>query len=104
MGFFPAVSPVLAGLDQRGLAANPEDWDTKVAEAVRGFSTAYGNGALLERNRALIDYGSLATQAAYVFMYVAGHADFLNQVLTRRRLWACWLERPGPTRYRWRTL
>lgn len=82
MGFFPAVSPVLAGLDQRGLAANPEGWDAKVADAVRAFSSAYGNGALLERNRALIDYGALETQTAYVFMYVAGHADFLNQVLT----------------------
>lgn len=82
MGFFPLVSSVLAELDRAGIAADGTEWDGKVAEAIRAFNSAYGNGALLQRDRSLIDYGALATQAAYVFMYVGGHADFLAQVLS----------------------
>jgi hypothetical protein len=85
MGFFPAVSPILAGLDRQGSALLGQDWDRRVAEAILGFNAAYGNGNLLQRNRQLIDYGDLSTQAAYVFMYVAGHADFLHSVLNRGR-------------------
>lgn len=83
MGFFSAVSPVLADLDRMGGTAAGNAWDDRVAEAIRGFSNAYGNGALLQSERTLIDYGALETQAAYVFMYVGGHADFLDQVLRR---------------------
>ena len=83
MGFFESVSPVLAGLDRQGVALHGREWDKAVASAILGFKDAYGNGNLLQRNRKLIDYGDLATQAAYVFMYVAGHADFLHQVLKR---------------------
>lgn len=80
MGFFPAVSPILAGLDRQGIAALGDDWDRSVASAILGFNAAYGGGNLLKQNRRLIDYGDLSTQAAYVFMYVAGHADFLHTV------------------------
>lgn len=85
MGFFPSVSPILAGLDRQGIATLGADWDKSVASAILSFNAAYGNGNLLQRNRKLIDYGDLATQAAYVFMYVAGHADFLHAVLNRGR-------------------
>lgn len=83
MGFFPSVSPILAELDQRGIAEHGDDWDRQVATAILSFNSAFGNGNLLLRNRKLIDYGDLATQAAYVFMYVAGHADFLHMVMRR---------------------
>ncbi len=85
MGFFPSVSPILAGLDRQGVVAHGDDWDDCVVSAILNFSTAYGNGNLLKTNRKLIDYGALSTQAAYVFMYVAGHADFLFSVLQRGR-------------------
>lgn len=83
MGFFPRVSPILAGLDRRGLSERGNNWDGQVAQAIVDFGTSYGGGNLLQPNRKLIDYGDLATQAAYVFMYVAGHADFLAQVLRK---------------------
>lgn len=83
MGFFSSVSPVLVELDRQGIAAHGAGWDLQVATAIRGFNAAFGNGNLLIKNRKLIDYGDLATQTAYVFMYVAGHADFLHMVLRR---------------------
>jgi len=50
---------------------------------VKQLSAAYGGGNLLNKNRKLIDYSALATQTAYVFMYVASHADFLAQVFAK---------------------
>jgi hypothetical protein len=85
MGFFPSVSPILAGLDGQGNALHGPKWDQAVASAILGFHAAYGNGNLLRHNRKLIDYSDLATQAAYIFMYVAAHADFLHMVLNRGR-------------------
>jgi hypothetical protein len=80
---FPLVSPILTGLDRRGRSERGSAWDQQVASAILGFGASYGSGNLLQANRKLIDYGDLATQTAYVFMYVAGHADFLFQVLMR---------------------
>lgn len=83
MGLFPQVSPVLNELDRQGSAQFGEKWDRAVFDAILGLNASYGGRNLLDRNRKLIDYGALATQAAYVFMYVAGHADILGQVFAK---------------------
>jgi len=83
MGLFPLVSPVLNGLDRQGSALFGDRWDDKVKGAVQQLITAYGGGNLLNKNRKLIDYSALATQTAYVFRYLASHADFLAQVFAK---------------------
>jgi hypothetical protein len=83
MGFFQKVSPILAQLDHEGRQERGTAWDKQVAQAIVDFGNSYGGGNLLQPNRKLIDYSDLATQTAYVFMYVAGHADLLHQVLAR---------------------
>lgn len=83
MGFFPKVSSILSGLDRQGVSERGDVWDKQVAQAIIDFGASYGGSNLLQRNRKLIDYGDLAAQTAYVFMYVAGHADFLSQVMAK---------------------
>jgi hypothetical protein len=83
MGMFRRVSPILTQLDQQGRGARGDAWDKQVAQAILDFGSSYGGGQLLQTNRKLIDYSDLATQAAYVFMYAGGHADFLEQVMDR---------------------
>lgn len=83
MGLFRRVSPILTQLDQQGRNQRGEAWDKQVAQAIVDFGTSYGGGNLLQPNRKLIDYSDLATQTGYVFMYAAGHADLLKQVMER---------------------
>ena len=83
MGMFRKVSPILTQLDSQGRSARGEGWDGQVAQGIVNFKESYGGGNLLKSNRKLLDYSDLATQTAYVFMYVGGHADFLKQVMER---------------------
>jgi hypothetical protein len=78
MPTFPAVSPLLLNLDHQGVAEFGADWDGKVCEAILDLRNRYTQ--LRERDRKLIDYGSLPVQMAYAFMYVGANANCLNQV------------------------
>lgn len=78
-----AISKVLADLDEAGEAEFGETWDDRVAEVLDGFPGSYAN--LTKPDREPIDYGSLAAQAAYLFMYAPRHADFMRQILQRFR-------------------
>lgn len=79
MKTFPAVSPLLHELDRQGGAAFGQEWDAKVCEAIRDLRNRYTQ--LRDRQRKLIDYGSLPVQMVYAFMYVGANANCLYQVL-----------------------
>ena len=79
MKTFPAVSPLLQDLDRQGVVAFGHEWDAKVCEAIIDLRSRYTE--LRNRQRKLIDYGSLPVQMAYAFMYVGANANCLYQVM-----------------------
>lgn len=83
---FEIVNAVLGDLDDHGLDTHDDEWEDLITEQLAYLEGCYGNHNLLNADRELIDYGSLSTQAAYVFMYMAGHADFIYQILVKTRV------------------
>lgn len=79
---YDAVKAVLAALDAQG-EADHDDWSEQVAASLATLEGSYRE--LRNANRDLIDYSDLATQAAYVFRYVLGHADFVYDFLKHAR-------------------
>ena len=79
MSTFRLVTPLLRELDRRGVLEFGDEWDANVVSAIEDLENRYKQ--LRDRNRKLIDYGSLPVQMAYAFKYVASHADFLTQVM-----------------------
>lgn len=82
---FAVFDTVLSELNSSGEDAFGDKWPAAVAEAAEALSAYYGNQNLRNPNRKLVEYGGLATQAAYIFMYAIGRADFTYQLLTRFR-------------------
>lgn len=79
---YDAVKSVLTALDAQG-EADFNDWNEQIAERLLSLEVSYRE--LRNADRELIDYSELATQAAYVFRYVLGHADFICDFLQRCR-------------------
>jgi hypothetical protein len=75
---YDAVKAVLTALDEQG-DADYDDWSDRLTERLASLEASYRD--LRNANRDLIDYSDLATQAAYVFRYVLGHADFIYDFL-----------------------
>ena len=82
---FDVFDNVLSELNSSGEDVFGDEWHAKVAESIDGLSAYYGNQNLRNPNRQLVDYSGLPTQAAYVFMYAVGRADFTYQLLSRFR-------------------
>ena len=81
---YQAVSEVLAGIDAEGRAGSMEAaWEGNVLNRMDALKASYTT--LSEVGRPLIDYSELATQAAYVYRYVLGHAEFIYEFLTLAR-------------------
>jgi hypothetical protein len=80
---YDSVKGVLAALDAQG-DTDYEDWNDQVASSLATLEGSYRE--LRNANRDLIDYNDLATQAAYVFRYVLGHADFVHDFLKHARV------------------
>lgn len=74
---------LLYDIDQQGQAEMQDDWDDEVASRLESLRDAYDNLTVL--GRAEIDYSDLATQAAYVFAYGIGRAEFTYQLLKGHR-------------------
>lgn len=79
---YDVVKNTLSALDEQG-TADHEDWETLVADRLESLEISYTN--LRDPNRDLIDYSDQATQSAYVFRYVLGHAEFNYQFLKMAR-------------------
>lgn len=75
---YNAVNAVLTALDAQG-QTDHDDWSDQLAERLASLEASYRE--LRNANRDLINYSDLATQAAYVFRYVLGHADFIYDFL-----------------------
>jgi hypothetical protein len=76
------VRSVLEKLDAQGLVEH-DDWDEQLMAQMASLELSYRE--LRDRQRDLIDYSQLSTQAAYFYRYVIGHADFIYQILTKAR-------------------
>jgi hypothetical protein len=74
---------VLCDLDHQGQEEWPDDWEDKVSSSLDLLREAYNK--LTIENRAVIDYSQLSAQAAYVFAYAIGRAEFTYQLLKRHR-------------------
>jgi hypothetical protein len=77
-----AVRAVLQMLDEQG-EADYTDWIDQVQASMVTLEASYKE--LRNVNRDLIDYSELPAQAAYLYRYVIGHADFVYQILKRAR-------------------
>jgi hypothetical protein len=82
---FAVFEEVLSELDSTGHEVFGEGWHPELQAALEGLSQYYGNQNLRNPNRDLVDYSGLPTQAAYVFMYAIGRAEFTYQLLKRFR-------------------
>lgn len=74
---------LLYSLDQQGQDEREDDWSEDVSTSLESLRESYDT--LTVKDRAAIDYGELATQAAYVFAYAIGRAEFTYQLLKRHR-------------------
>lgn len=79
---YETVKRVLAALDAQG-EADHDDWSELMPASLAVLEGSYRE--LRNATRDLIDYSELATQAAYVFRYVLGHADFVYDFLKHSR-------------------
>jgi hypothetical protein len=90
MGGVPVIEEVfedlLQTLDEQGRDEMDDDWEDAVARRLEDLREAYDG--LTVGGRSAIDYSHLATQAAYVFVYAIGRAEFTYQLLKRHR--AAW--------------
>lgn len=80
-----AFNGVLSDLEELGLEENEGGWDDEISDRLIALEAYYGNQNLRNVNRELIDYSGLPTQAAYVFMYAIGRAEFTYSLLKRFR-------------------
>lgn len=80
---FGVFRTLLESMDQEGWEEYKDDWDDRVSERLVALEEAYQE--LRVPDRELIDYSDLSTQAAYVFMYAIGRAEFTFQLLQRVR-------------------
>ncbi len=74
---------LLYSLDQQGGEQWGDRWEGKVADSLEGLRISYDN--LTKSQRQAIDYSELSTQAAYVFAYAIGRAEFTYQLLKQHR-------------------
>lgn len=74
---------LLARLDEQGRDEDEDGWDDEVADRLEALRDAYDNLTVQDRDE--IEYDDLATQAAYVFAYAIGRAEFTYQLLVRHR-------------------
>ena len=74
---------LLSSLDEQGQVECDGVWDASVSESLESLRAAYEG--LTVQNRDPIDYTDLPTQAAYVFAYAIGRAEFTYQLLKRHR-------------------
>lgn len=82
---FEVFEDVLAELERRGLAEFGGQWHASVQDKLDALAGYYGNQNLRNPDRELVDYSGLATQAAYIYMYAIGRAEFTYQLLKRFR-------------------
>jgi Putative SAM-dependent methyltransferase len=82
---FEVFEKVLAELESSGNDVFGENWHDEIQSSLIALSSYYGNQNLRDPNRDLIEYGGLPTQAAYIFMYAIGRAEFTYQLLCRFR-------------------
>lgn len=80
---FDSVNSVLRGLDETGQEQYGDDWQAKLGARIEALAEEYRT--LRNADRDLIDYSDITSQAAYAFMYMAGHADFVSQILKKAR-------------------
>jgi len=77
-----AVRAILTAVDLQG-EADHSDWPDRVKASMASLEASYRELRNVRRN--LIDYSELSTQAAYLYRYVIGHAEFVFEILTRAR-------------------
>ena len=82
---YQAVCEVLEGIDAEGRAGSPDAaaWEADVASRMTMLESAYKD--LSKVGRQSIDYGDRAAQAAYLYRYVFGHAEFVAEFLALAR-------------------
>jgi Putative SAM-dependent methyltransferase len=76
---YGAIGFVLNSLDEAGCDEHGEDWDDLLKARLDSLEKSYKE--LRVRDRVLIDYSDLSMQAAYLFMYAIGRAEFTYQIL-----------------------
>lgn len=76
---FQLVYKVLSELYEQVKAIHGKAADDKIKAAMTALSTSYGK--LTDGKLPPIDYSDPTTRFAYVFKYVASHADYVRQVL-----------------------
>lgn len=82
---FGVFERVLSTLDAEGQRLLGPAWEGEVSNSLQKLREYYGGRNLLNPHRVLVDYSGLATQAAYIFMYAIGRAEFTFQILRRFR-------------------
>lgn len=70
-----AVQSVLEALDEQG-RTDFADWEERVKASLISLEAEYKT--LLQTDRSPISYSDLSSQAAYVYRYVYGHAEFFT--------------------------
>lgn len=76
---FQLVYKVLSELYEQIKAIHGKAADAEIKSAMTALSTSYGK--LTDLKMPPIDYADPTTRFAYVFKYVASHADYVRQVL-----------------------
>lgn len=74
---------LLESLDLQGQEQAGDSWENDVTTNMGSLRLAYAN--LREAGREPINYGGLAVQAAYIFVYAIGRAEFTYELLKRHR-------------------
>ncbi len=74
---------LLESLHQQGQEEMAGDWEDEVVAGMEALRLAYKN--LTAQGRDGIDYTGLSVQAAYIFVYAIGRAEFTYQLLKQHR-------------------
>lgn len=83
MTLFELVKATLDELYNQGCEEHGSDIDEVVLEKIKYLSKNYGN--LTGEYREPLEYRDTATRIAYVYSYVAAHADYVVQILEKAR-------------------
>lgn len=83
MKLFQLAKITLDSLYQEALKEHQGETDARIAESIRYLSVAYTQ--LANTARARVNYENPVTRFAYVYMYVAAHADYVSQVFEAYR-------------------
>ncbi|MGS0539402.1 hypothetical protein ACQR53_10080 [Xanthomonas oryzae] len=83
MKLFQLVKITLDSLYQEAMKEHANETDKRIAESIRYLSVAYTQ--LTDASRELVNYENPVTRFAYVYMYVAAHADYLTQLIEAYR-------------------